>query len=76
MYYSENKLRGLGIGVKAKVSFPPEIKEAAASFPAFRAEFGRATTTAEKLQTYLPYVYLGTAALVIWIVMMKGVDKK
>ena len=71
MYYAPRKLSGLGIGVKAKVSVPKEIRSAAAEFPAFRAEFGRATSVAEKTQAYLPYVYLSTAALIVWLVMMQ-----
>jgi hypothetical protein len=76
MYYGhDNQLSELGIGVKAKVKLPKEVLAAAAAFPAFRVEFGRATTAVERAQAYSPWLFVGAAALVVWVVLVKGADR-
>lgn len=77
MYYGGGrKLRGLGFGVKAKVQVPVEIKSAAAEFPAFRQEFGRFTAAIEKFQMFLPWVIIGTAAVVAFVVIAQSGKKE
>jgi hypothetical protein len=68
-------LDGLGFGVSAKVKFPKEIREAAASFPAFRVETGRLATAFDKTQAYTPWLFIGGAALVVFLVLVKGADQ-
>jgi hypothetical protein len=77
MYYGQSgQLNEMGIGVKAKVKVPKEIRDAAAAFPAFRVEFGRATTAFERAQAYSPWLFVGAAALVVWVVLIKSADKR
>jgi len=76
MYYQQNQMSDLGIGVKAKVKLPKEVLAASAAFPAFRVEFGRATTAVERVQAYAPWIFIGGAALVVWVVLVKGADLK
>lgn len=78
MYYGREKrsqmipMRGLGFGVSAKVKVPAEIKAAAAELPAFRQEMGRVNNFLDKVQVYAPYVILGSAALVAFVVLMRS----
>lgn len=79
MYYiqpedSGTGLNDLGFGVTAKVKVPKEIRDAAASFPAFRVETGRLATAFDKTQAYTPWLFIGGAALVVFLVLVKGTD--
>lgn len=80
MYYDRISLHGtdgledLGIGVKAKIKVPKQILKAADEVPAARVEFGRFTTAFQQSQQYAPWFFLGGAALVVWLVLVKGSD--
>ncbi len=72
MYYSDDRMGGLGISAKVKVKLPPEVAKAAKELPQLNANFSRFTETIDGVQVYLPWAILAGAAVVAFIVLTRS----